>query len=59
MMAKQFDKNTVIMNFDKDILVEAYTRLKTYSAVAKEFNCAKSTIAKYFKKYNQVLDQAS
>jgi hypothetical protein len=49
-LSNQFNENTIILNLTKEQLIESYSRLKSYQLMAKEFGCAKSTIAKYMKK---------
>lgn len=50
-MSKKLDAQTIFLHLDKNKLKESYQRLKSYSLVAKEFDCAKSSIAKYISKY--------
>jgi len=50
--AKLADEATIILNLDKSKLEESYQRLKSLALVSKEFNCCKSSIANYLKKYN-------
>ena len=45
------DQETIILNIKKDDLIEAHNRLKSYALMAKEFNCSKSSISNYMKKY--------
>lgn len=50
-MAEICDKETAILNIKKEDLIESYNRLKSYSLVAKQFGCAKSSISNYMNKY--------
>ena len=46
------DENTIILNIDKDKLLECCNRLKSVSLIAKEMNCCENSIRNYIKKYN-------
>lgn len=51
-LVKKIDDETIILNIDKVKLEEAFFRLKSYTLMAKEFECCKSSIFNYMKKYN-------
>lgn len=50
--SEECNNDTIILNIDKNILEEAYNRLRSYSIVAQELKCSKSSIANYIRKYN-------
>ena len=48
--SKTYDENTIILNFSKEKLEEAYVRLGSVKMMAEEFDCCKNSIYNYFKK---------
>jgi hypothetical protein len=51
-LAITLDDECPILNIDKAVLEEAYSRLKSMKKVAKELNCCVSSICNYMKRLN-------